>query len=688
MMYVAIDTETTGLDPDNEEIVEVCAIKFDDGGCVHDKFYSLCQPIKGYIPPEASNIHGITFAKVADQPFYMDIREKVASFIGDATVVGHNVIAFDIKFLKISPKAVEDTLLMCRKLFPGRNNLGAACKRMHVAFDSADAHGAEYDVTKTMELFLALKAYERKGLGKEMQTDIFTAQKTVATQAYSYSRINLFQQCPWKWYRVYVQKQKEESGPLRVGSCIHTIAQNSAMWCYARSFANRFSIYAKKTELKFPAAVGQALGLAIQQRQFYLPHDVKTVTTVDVGMFVYMNMGYCQSFFGITMTEMINKLSENVGADEFDKVDRPPAEVYTEIVQRALAKHKINEPEDLADLRFLSSFFYEQKDFLVIDGTISLVEKKMCFDKDWKLLQDFFSDSAFFRGVIDILEYNGPEMVTITDYKSSRKMLGVEQLKLDRQLMVYVMLVHMFLPQISTIRVRHHYMRFGKVVEVDITNVSQVAAEARAWIEGSIEEIEQCLAKGDPKQFQPTRNQFCGSCSYFENSKCLLFNITNINDIDDVANFEIKTPADLQQAFKKAEVCEAEKKTLEKKCKEYVVSHHRTAVVDGNAVLDFWTKEDRDYDGMAVAKLLLEKELKLSEFLPFYGMTKTGWAKIEKLLKKRDIELTQSELDSVSKVKRTSTFAALTPEEIKEDGYVNVTIDQPEAVGPDGPAKA
>ena len=689
MIYTAIDTETTGLDPENDEIVEVCAIKFDDAGVVHDKFYSLCQPIKGFIPEDASNIHGITFNKVADAPFYMDIREKVASFMAETTAVGHNVIHFDLKFLKITPRAVEDTLLMCRKMFPGRNNLGAACKRMNVPFDAAAAHGADYDVTKTMELFLALKAYERRGHGTQPQTDMFQAEKAVATQAYSFSRISLFHQCAWKWYRVYVLKEKEDSVPLRVGNCIHTIAQNSAMWCYARSFANRFSVYAKKSNLKFPNAVGNALGIAIQQRQFYLPHDVKTVTTNDVGMFLYMNMGYCQSFFGMTMPDMINKLAEEVGVGEFEKVDRPPLPIYTEIVQRAIAKSKITDPESLTDLRFLSEFFYNQKDFLVIDGTISLVEKKMCYDKDWKPLQDFFSELAFFRGVIDILEYNSSEMVTITDYKSGRNMLSVDQLRQDRQLLIYVMLIHMFLPSISTIRVRHHYIRFGKIVEVDINNVSDVAAEGRAWVEGSIQEMEKMLSRGDAKAFVPTRNQFCGSCNFFENNQCPLFNIVNINNIDDPSNFEIKSPEDLVRAYKKVEVCESEKKVLEKKCRNYVVSHNSNFKIDGKAVLDFWVKEGREYDGVEVAKLLLKKDLKLSQFLQFFSLPKAGWEKIEKLLGKRDIVLTKEEIDLVSKVNKRSTFTAMTPEEAKADDYVNVMIDQPAATTePESPAKA
>ena len=78
-------------------------------------------------------------------------------FIADLDVVGHNVIGFDLKFLKIQPRKTEDTLVMCRSKWKKGNNLENACKRLGIEFDSDKAHGAQYDVEKTAELYIALK---------------------------------------------------------------------------------------------------------------------------------------------------------------------------------------------------------------------------------------------------------------------------------------------------------------------------------------------------------------------------------------------------------------------------------------------------------------------------------------------------------------------------------------------------
>ena len=69
--FIVIDTETTGLSHYRDEIVEVCAIKFNSKGEKIDEFYRLCFPLSGVIPVEASNIHGITIDVVDDQKSYV-----------------------------------------------------------------------------------------------------------------------------------------------------------------------------------------------------------------------------------------------------------------------------------------------------------------------------------------------------------------------------------------------------------------------------------------------------------------------------------------------------------------------------------------------------------------------------------------------------------------------------------------
>lgn len=84
---ICIDIETTGLNPNHDEIVEVSAIRFDDIGQVLEIFHELCSPESGSIPAEAMAIHGITDAMVRGKPKYLEIKEKLAEFIGKRKVI-------------------------------------------------------------------------------------------------------------------------------------------------------------------------------------------------------------------------------------------------------------------------------------------------------------------------------------------------------------------------------------------------------------------------------------------------------------------------------------------------------------------------------------------------------------------------------------------------------------------------
>ena len=64
--YVAIDLETTGLDPARDAIIEVGAVTF-RGNDVIEEFTSLVNPLRD-IPPFVSQLTGITDAMVADAP--------------------------------------------------------------------------------------------------------------------------------------------------------------------------------------------------------------------------------------------------------------------------------------------------------------------------------------------------------------------------------------------------------------------------------------------------------------------------------------------------------------------------------------------------------------------------------------------------------------------------------------------
>ncbi|MBR4287195.1 MAG: 3'-5' exonuclease [Clostridia bacterium] len=117
--YTVIDLETTGLNPENELIIEFAAAKVRNGKIV-DTFQQLCDP--GFpIPPVITGITGISNDMVRLCPNPRSVLPDYLDFIGDDLVVGHNVL-FDVRFITRSAEVFKnnyiDTMKIFRKLHP------------------------------------------------------------------------------------------------------------------------------------------------------------------------------------------------------------------------------------------------------------------------------------------------------------------------------------------------------------------------------------------------------------------------------------------------------------------------------------------------------------------------------------------------------------------------------------------
>jgi DNA polymerase III epsilon subunit-like protein len=168
---VCVDCETTGLDSQKDEIVEITAIEFNQFGQTGKVFTTLCKPMSGFIPSAATAIHHITYDMVKDCPNYLTdgVREKLAEFVGKRPALGHNIMVFDINFIRINFKKIIDTLVMCRKKHRGGNKLKSACLRLNIPWDDKAGHRAEYDVRKCIELYCKMVSVKKKNLLKKQR---------------------------------------------------------------------------------------------------------------------------------------------------------------------------------------------------------------------------------------------------------------------------------------------------------------------------------------------------------------------------------------------------------------------------------------------------------------------------------------------------------------------------------------
>lgn len=162
MEFVAFDVETTGVDPINDQIIEIGAVKFNEDQST-TSFGYLINPKKP-IPSEASAVNGITDKMVENKPTIDEVIPIFSKFCGSLPLVAHNA-SFDYKFLlsdvikhkTSSPKGcVLDTLTLARKVFPSMPNYKLWTLVRHFNFPSGTFHRAEEDSSYCGLLFLKI----------------------------------------------------------------------------------------------------------------------------------------------------------------------------------------------------------------------------------------------------------------------------------------------------------------------------------------------------------------------------------------------------------------------------------------------------------------------------------------------------------------------------------------------------
>lgn len=187
--YTVVDLETTGLEFQYDDIIEISAVKVRNGE-ITDKFSSLVQPpmktiyfqdsegefVKRdcYVSDFISELTGITNEMLETAPNIKEVLPSFKGFIGDDILVGHNIVSFDGNFLCCAfQKHMKsefrndyiDTRRISRWILKDLNHHRLSDIASFFGIEYEGAHRAEKDCMITNDCFGMLKVETEKQYG-------------------------------------------------------------------------------------------------------------------------------------------------------------------------------------------------------------------------------------------------------------------------------------------------------------------------------------------------------------------------------------------------------------------------------------------------------------------------------------------------------------------------------------------
>jgi DNA polymerase-3 subunit epsilon len=178
LSFVIFDTETTGLNPQVDEVCQIAAVRVVNGRLVDaERFDMLVNPGRR-IPAASTAVHHITDEMVADAPGVTEAVARFHTFAEGCVLVAHNA-PFDMAFLRRREREIGrrfdqpilDTVLCSAILFgqSAEHTLDALCTRLGIVIPEAERHTAIGDALGTAEAFRKmipmLEAAELPNLG-------------------------------------------------------------------------------------------------------------------------------------------------------------------------------------------------------------------------------------------------------------------------------------------------------------------------------------------------------------------------------------------------------------------------------------------------------------------------------------------------------------------------------------------
>ena len=191
-----IDLETTGINFGTDKIVEIAIVKILPDGSKQVK-RKLINP-QTPIPPQASDVHGITDDMVKDAPTFKQVANEIKQFLDNCDIGGYNSNRFDIpmlieEFMRAGLEFSIDGRKMgdVQKVFHmmEQRTLGAAYK-FYCGKALEGAHSAEIDATATWEILLA-QVERYPGIGDTVDSIVkFTGEDDIVDFARRFIKVN------------------------------------------------------------------------------------------------------------------------------------------------------------------------------------------------------------------------------------------------------------------------------------------------------------------------------------------------------------------------------------------------------------------------------------------------------------------------------------------------------------------
>lgn len=159
-IFICLDCESTGLDPEKDRIVEIAVATFTFKEILHS-FETLVDP-DCFIPQTSQDIHNISQEMVSGKPKICDILPRIFDQIQHHTIVGHG-IGFDLSLIAAEAKRAQipttilsntsmDTLRLARLY--GESPVNSLDRlRQHFNIAHEGAHRAMNDVVVNIEVF-------------------------------------------------------------------------------------------------------------------------------------------------------------------------------------------------------------------------------------------------------------------------------------------------------------------------------------------------------------------------------------------------------------------------------------------------------------------------------------------------------------------------------------------------------